>query len=132
MFSDLTALQLNQTGDFTPIPLNGTGGSVSFKIPAFPSGQTGTYEVGIYEGDNAAPGFVEQRQVALAPYIRFLTFQIPPSLSNPQLGLRLIQKTDLSTYDEAITPAFHLPPAVEATGGNQTASEWDYFDQLPA
>lgn len=132
MFQSLAPLQLNQTGDYTPIPLAGAGGIVAIRIPAFPSGQTGIYEIGIYEGDNAAPGFVEQRRLAITPYARFTNWQIPPSLTNPQLGLRLIQKADLATYDEAITPAFNLPPAVEATGGNATATEWDYFDQLPA
>ena len=132
MFQSLTALQLNQTGDYTPIPLNGVGGWCSFRIPAFPAGQSGLYEIGIYDGDNADPAFVEQRRVAIAPYARLESFQIPPSLNNPQLGLRLIQKADLATYDETITPSFHLPPAVEASGGETVASEWLYFDQLPA
>lgn len=132
MFQALSALQLNQTGDYTPIPLNGVGGVVSVEIPAFAAGETGTYEVGIYEGDNTAPGFVEQRRVAIAPYRRFLSFQVPPSLQNPQLGLRLIQKTDLSTWDEAISPKFHLPPTVEAETTGNAGTEWDYADQLPA
>lgn len=132
MFQDLAAIQLNQTGDYAPVPLAGAGGKVSFKIPAFPADQSGIYEIGVYEGDNAAPGFVEQRRVAIAPYARYLIFNVPPSLNNPQLGLRLIQKADLGTYDEAITAAFHLPPTVE-TGENTAASnEWTYADQLPA
>jgi hypothetical protein len=132
MFQNLQPLQLNQAGDYTPIPLAGAGGVVAIRIPAFPAGQTGIYEIGIYEGENTAPGFVEQRRVSLVPYARFLNFQIPPSLTNPQLGLRLIQKADLATYDEAITASFHMPPAVSTGDGPVTVTEWDFFDQLPA
>jgi len=132
MFQALASLQLNKDGGYTPIPLSGVGGWCSFRIPAFAAGQSGIYEIGIYEGDNADPGFVEQRRVAITPYARLESFQIPPSLNNPQLGLRLIQKADLATYDEAITPSFHLPPTVEASGSGTVSSEWAYFDQLPA
>lgn len=132
MFQNLQPLQLNKTGDFTPIPLAGAGGIVAIRIPAFPAGQTGIYEIGIYEGVNSAPGFVEQRLLPIVSYSQFLNFQVPPSLSNPSLGLRLIQKADLATYDAAITPAFHMPPAVSTGDGLVTVPEWDFFDQLPA
>jgi hypothetical protein len=131
MFQALAPLQLNQDGDYTPIPLAGAGGIVAIRIPAFPAGQAGIYEIGIYEGDNAAPGFVEQRRFAITPYARFTNWQIPPSLTNPQLGLRLIQKADLATYDEAIAASFHMPPAVPTGDGPLTVTEWDFFDQLP-
>lgn len=132
MFQNLDPIQLRSAGDYTPIPLNGAGGVVSISIPPFFGGQTGIYEIGIYNGDDSDPGFVEQRRVSLAPYTRFESFQVPPSLSNPQLGLRLIQKADLGTYDETITAQFHMPPTVEAEASDLPTTEWSFIDQLPA
>lgn len=109
-WQNLPAIDLNFTGDYVSLPLNGRGGKVAIKIPGFPAGEAGRYEIGIFTRPaQGEVGFVDAAQKALAPHARYLVFDVAANLPDPHLGMRLVQHSNPQKEFEVM--AQWQPPA---------------------
>jgi len=113
----LPAISLNKDGAYVPIPLSGAGGRVPVQIPAFPVGQEGSYEMGIYNIPQTGDlGLVSPAQtVAIARYTRNLIFEVPPNTSAPHIGVRLLTHAELETKNFSLAIQWQ-PPYGSGTG----------------
>jgi len=103
-WTSLNALLLNQTGDYSPLPVAAAGGEINLRIPAFPAGESGTYRVGIYSGTPENPGFIADQTVILAPYQRHLRFAIPANTPGLLVGFQLLTHEDLPGASYELVP----------------------------
>ena len=103
-WTTLNALVLTQSGAYSPLPVSAAGGEINVRIPAFALGQVGTYRIGIYSGGAGAPGLVATRDYALAPFERYLSFDIPANTNSPLLGMQLLSHAELQTASFNVVP----------------------------
>lgn len=103
-WTSLNALILNQTGDYSPLPVGAAGGEINLRIPPFPAGENGSYRVGIYSGTPANPGFIVDQTVILAPYQRHLRFTVPANTPGLLMGFQLLTHDDLSGASYELVP----------------------------
>jgi hypothetical protein len=107
----LPPVNLTQEGGYVPIPLAGAGGRLPLQIPPFPMEDTGLYEVGIYDLPQGGPaGLVSVPQTAqIARYTRSLVFEVPPNITAPHVGLRLISHEEIETASYLIACKWQMP-----------------------
>jgi hypothetical protein len=107
----LPPANLTQEGGYVPIPLAGAGGRLPLQIPPFPMEDTGLYEVGIYDLPQGGPaGLVSVPQTAqIARYTRSLVFEVPPNITAPHVGLRLISHEEVETASYLIACKWQMP-----------------------
>jgi hypothetical protein len=110
-WNTLTPISLNKDGAWLPLPLAGTGGRVPVRIPSFPIGQEGIYEVGIYDIPQAGElGLVSPAQtVSIARYTRNLIFEVPPTIAAPHIGVRLLTHAELEIKTYSLAIQWQLP-----------------------
>lgn len=108
MLKRLKPVQLNAVQSFSRLELEGQGGMLSIKIPAFVSNQVGAYELGIYDNYSADPAYVFSDEFAIAPYSRYVSTYVPPGLVEPVVGLKLVQHEDLENTSIGVTLSAQL------------------------
>ena len=125
MFKTIDPLQLNAVQSFSSLKLDGSGGMLTFKIPAFTSNEEGVYKLGIYDNNPADPGYVFSGEYAIAPYARYISTYIPPGLALPVLGVQLVHHADIDSASINVKPSYHLECIQAQQMRSVAQTEWE-------
>lgn len=118
-WQNLPQLILSSTGSYAAVPVGAAGGAVTFRVPAFAAGQAGAYKIGIYSGDISDPAFIADKEVAIAPYARFVTLSFPANTPQPLVGLQLTAHSDLAIASYSVALQWQAPAASALPQGAQ-------------
>lgn len=126
-WQNLDFLTLNRDGDYVPLPLPESGGKVWIRIPAFAAEQAGSYQIGIFsQPDQGEQGFLDMLTRSIAPFARYISFDVAEGFPSPHLGMRIINHADtVPTYSiqpQLLIQAPSTTPHVQAL--------WAWVEQI--